>query len=32
MRFNDKMVKIICAVLAVAICLPIVFGAIAMMN
>lgn len=32
MRLNDKMVKVICAILAVAICLPIVFGAIAMFN
>ncbi len=32
MRFNDKMVKIVCAVLAVAIALPVIIGAISMLN
>lgn len=32
MQFNDKMVKIVCGVLAVAIGLPIIISAIAMFN
>jgi hypothetical protein len=32
MQFNDKMVKIVCGVLAVAIGLPLIIGAIAMFN
>ena len=32
MNFNDKTKKIVCAVLAVVICLPIIIGAIAMFN
>lgn len=32
MQFNDKMVKIVCAILAVAICLPLAFSIVAMFG
>ena len=32
MKFNDKMVKIVCAILAVAICLPLALTVVSMFG